>query len=305
MSDEAIPPRPRRPRVIPRGPHDQARVRTIGRRRAIFTDNYARLLAARWRVLLVLLVAVYLLINVVFAAIYVAIGPCIENARPGSWLDPFFFSVETFATIGYGKMLPQGDAANFVMTAEAIVGFIYFAMATGLLFSKFSRPTSRVLFSNVAVISHYDGRPHLMLRIANERGNRIVDATIAMTMLKSTVSTEGHQMRRFHDMKLARSRAPLLQLSWTILHPIDEDSPLYDMRPDDVAASEAEVIVSLTGLDETMSQPIHARYSYRCDEILTDAVFEDVLHVMPDGTLEMHYHRFHAVRRLVQESSSR
>ena len=287
---------PPRPRLIPRGPRDTVRIRTVGRRRAILTDNYAKLLAARWGTLMALIVLVYVVINIVFAAAYIVTGPCIENARPGSWLDPFFFSVQTFATIGYGKMLPSGDAANVIVTVEAIAGFIYFAMATGLLFSKFSRPTSRVLFSNVAVIAQYDGQPHLMLRLANERGNRIVDAEVAMTLLKNTVSPEGHRMRRFYDMKLARDRAPLLQLSWTLLHPINAASPLYGMTGADIAADEAEVIVALTGLDETLSQTIHARFSYRCDEILRDAVFEDVLHVLPDGTIEMLYSGFHATR---------
>ena len=170
------------------------------------------------------------------------------------------------ATIGYGKMTPSGAAANLLVTLEALAGFGYFAVVTGLIFSKFSRPTARVLFSDVAVICPYDGVPHLMLRLANERGNRIVDADIRLVALRKEKSQEGHEMRRFHDLALLRHRVPMMQLTWTVMHRIDEKSPLYNATPQSLRDGDVELIVSLTGLDETLSQTIHARYSYLPEE---------------------------------------
>ena len=296
MSNTEQPVSFKRPRVVPRSEADRVRIVPVGRRPVGLRDLYAQMLAASWQRVMLTIVLSYVSLNLLFAAGYMAIGHAIENARPASWTDAFFFSVQTFATIGYGRMLPVGFAANMLVTMEAVAGFIFFAVATGLIFSRFSRPTSRVLFSNVAVIGPYDGKPYMMFRLANERGNRIVDASMTMVMLRNEVTSEGHVMRRFHDMKLARSAAPLLQLTWTVQHPIDNDSPLKNMSLQDLKDCEAEIIASLTGLDETLSQTIHARFSYKHDEIVFNAMFEDVLLPGVNGTLEVHFHRFHDVR---------
>ena len=188
---------PRRARLVPRGDEDRFEIVKTGHRNLRLGDMYVRLLAASWQQLLCLIVLVYLSTNVLFALAYLAIGNGIENAKPGSFSDAFFFSVQTMSTIGYGKMAPVGIAANLLVTLQVLTAFGFFAVVTGLVFSKFSRPTARVLFSNVDVICPYEGAPHFMLRLANERSNRIVDATIHMFLLRKEVTKEGHKVLVF------------------------------------------------------------------------------------------------------------
>jgi inward rectifier potassium channel len=301
------PPRPapsvRGPRLVPRQDVDRARIIPVGARRVFMQDSYVHLLAASWRRLILVIVAGWLGLNMLFAVAY-AWFDGIQNARAHSFSDAFFFSVETFATIGYGRMAPLGLAAHLIMTVEAMTGFIFYAFATGLIFSKFSRPTARVLFSNVAIVAPYNGKRHLMLRLANERGNGIVDAVIRLTLLRNEITKEGQSMRRFTDLELTRSAVPLLRISWTALHPIDEKSPLFGETLDSLRAADAEIIISLSGLDETLSQIIHARFSYQVDEVVFDATFEDVIHRNDRGDIEVHFHKFHDVKPLAPAQSS-
>ena len=222
----------------------------------------------------------------------------VGGGRACSYSDMFFLSVQTMATIGYGKMVPYGFTANAIVSVEALWGFTFFAFVTGLAFAKFSRPTARVLFSEVAVISDYEGKPHLKIRLANQRTNRIVDAKINLVFLRTVVTKEGYKMRRFEDLKLARDHVPLLQLTWTLMHPIDENSPLYGVTPELLEANQDEIIVTLSGLDETMSQMIHTRHSYVSDEIICNAFFEDILTSHDDGIVEVNYNLFHSYRRV-------
>jgi len=289
--------KPSRVRLVPRGRDGTAPI-TTGRRKKHLNDLYVELLAASWIRLLALILMLNLTINISFALGYLAIGDGIENARPGSFADAFFFSVQTLATIGYGKMVPHGLAANLLVTLETMTGFGFFAVVTGLVFSKFSRPTARVLFSNVAVICPYNGVPHLMLRLANERNNRIVDANVHVVLLREEMTKEGHDMRRFHDLNLVRSRVPVIRLTWTVMHPIDENSPLYHACAESLRDSETEIVVSLIGLDETLSQTIHTRYSYVADEIKCNAMFEDVIQQRDDGRIAVDYRKFHKVKPL-------
>jgi inward rectifier potassium channel len=294
MPKKKLEPIIRRPRLVPRG--DGLKIVTKGKRKIYIGDLYAQLLAAPWKYLLSTIAILYFLANIVFACAYLFLSDGIENTRHGSFSDAFFFSVQTMATIGYGRMSPIGFIANLLVTVEALAGFGFFALVTGLVFAKFSRPTARVLFSKVAVITNYEGTPHLMIRLANERGNRIVNATIQLVILGMEKTKEGHQMRRFRDLELVRDKVPIMQLTWTVMHPIDKNSPLYNISPEKLREKEIEIIVSLTGLDETFSQTIHARYSYIADEILCNSVFEDILKRSDDGELQINYHRFHDVK---------
>lgn len=280
-------------RVVSRG--DGLRVHRKGLKRVYVSDLYAELQAAPWFLLLLLIVVLYLLTNVVFASIYLYLGNPIENAAPDSFSDAFFFSVQTMATIGYGKMVPIGMAANILVTVEALFGFAFFAIVTGLVFSKFSRPTARVLFSRAAVIGPYDGKPHLMMRLANERSNRIVDADIEIVLARDEVNAEGTKMRRFHDLKVSRHHVPLMQYTWLVMHPINKESPLDGLTAEELKKTHAEVIVALKGYDEALAQPIYTRYSYIADEIIFNAVFEDILN-RGEQTLEIDYAKFHATR---------
>jgi inward rectifier potassium channel len=291
-----------RARLVPRGDDDKIEINRSGQRNMRMGDLYIRLLSATWRQLLCGIVVLYLSINILFMLAYIYLGSGISHARPGSFIDAFFFSVQTMSTIGYGNMSPVGLATNLLVTLQVLNGFGFFALVTGLVFSKFSRPTARVMFSNVAVICPYNGVPHFMFRLANERNNRIVDANIHVAILKKETTTEGHEMRKFHDLKLLRSRNPILQLSWSVMHMIDETSPLYHATPENLREWDAEIIVSLTGLDETLSQTIHARFSYIAEDIICNSTFVDILKRKENGRgVDVDYSHFHEVKSLVPE----
>ncbi len=236
--------------------------RRIGLKRKWHRDLYHRALTWPWWGFLLLVVAVFLAINVVFAVLYLLQQGAISNAAPGSLLDAFFFSVETFATIGYGVLAPATVYANTLMTAEAICGLLFVALTTGMLFARVSRPTARVLFSRVAVVSPFNGRPTLMVRMGNERTSQILQAEVTMTLVRNEVTREGDSIRRFYDLPLSRSRTPLFALSFLAMHPIDTASPLCGCSPEGLEAIEAEILVTVAGLDETSGQTVHARHSY-------------------------------------------
>jgi len=286
----------RRPRLVPRG-NDGFQVIRIGHKKFWFSDLYVRMLSMSWGSYVVLIAALYFLSNLVFASVFYLDSGGIENARAGSFLDMYFFSVQTMATIGYGKMSPHDITTNIVVTVEALWGFTFFAFVTGLAFARFSRPTARVLFSDVAVISDYEGKPHLKIRVANQRANRIVNVNVNLVMLHDGVTKEGYRMRRFYDLPLVRSHVPLLQLTWTLMHPIDEKSPLSGATADTLRAAEDEIIISLSGHDEALSQTIHARHSYVADEIMCNAFFEDILSRHDDGSVEVNYNLFHSYKK--------
>ena len=287
------------PRLVERN-RDGLTLNAVGRRRHRFKDAYVHLLDAPPLIVALVLCGAYLLINVVFALLYVLVPGSIDNVRFDSlaraWLDAFFFSVQTFATIGYGGMVPHGLYGNALVTLESMCGFVFHGVVTGVMFAKFSRPSSRVLFSHTAVIGTHDGRLCFMLRLANERDNRIINAQAELTLMRDEITAENTRMRRFYDLKLIRNRIPLLRLTWTLYHIIDQTSPLHGMSADDLRHVEAEIIVSLAGIDETFAQPVHARHSYIADEIACNMRFVDVLHRRSsDGVLEVRYDRFHDI----------
>ncbi len=266
-----------------------------GIRTRYFDDLYHFLLVASWPRLLALLSLLYVLSNAAFAVAYLLGGDSLDGAQPGSFGDAFFFSVQTMATIGYGKIVPRTLFANVLVTIESLVGLLGLAMVTGLIFAKFSRPTARVLFSRVAVVSPRDGVPCLMFRVANQRGDLIVEARIHVVLARNEITAEGELIRRLSDLQLLREQHALFALSWTVIHPLTGTSPFAGATPASLAALEGEIIVSLTGLDETFSQTVHARHSYTADEIVWDARFVDILSRLPDGRRRVDYTHFHDV----------
>jgi inward rectifier potassium channel len=290
----AAPLPPQRPTLVPRG--DTPPIVKVGLRARPLSDLYHFLMKTGWTTIFLLVVGGFLLVNVLFAAIYVWLGPgAIENARPGRFDDAFFFSVQTMATIGYGKLIPRTTAANVLVTLEALVGLIVVAMTTGIVFTRFARARARVLFSRCAVVTSYDGRPAFMFRMANERGNQIAEATLRATLLRSETLREGTTMRRQYDLQMVREHSIVFVLTWTAIHIIDDASPLRGATAASLAENEIEVVVSVTGYDETVSSQIHARHSYLPDEIHFGARMKDVLSVLPDGRRQIDYRRFHEV----------
>lgn len=275
--------------------HDIGDVIRVGGRRGYTDDLYHLLLQASWGRVMLLVASMYVGINALFGCLYLAGGDCVTGMAKGSFLDAFFFSVQTFSTIGYGVMAPKNAFASVVVTLEAFCGLVCVAMATGLMFAKFSRPTARVLFSDRVIIAPRNGKPTLMLRMANERANDIIEASFRVSALKSEVSAEGEQMRRVHDVKLVRSDTPVFTLSFQALHVIDEESPLHGLTPETIAAGEVRLIVTVTGLDATFATTIHARHVYNPEDVVWNGRFADVMSVMPGGQLKLDYGKFHDI----------
>lgn len=258
-------------------------------------DLYHLLLTISWAKFFALICLGYIVTNTVFALAYLAVGDGIEHARKGHFLDAFFFSVQTMATIGYGAMYPKTAFANALVTVEALLGLLGVAMATGLMFARFSIPKARVVFSRVALITPYNGMPTLMFRVGNERENWILEAQISVTLVRSEITKEGDVMRRFYDLSLVRSHSPLFALTWTVMHTIDDESPLYGLTPEEMLEDNMEILVTFTGLDETVSQTLHARFSYISGEIIWNMRFVDILSKTQDGRRCIDYSRFHDV----------
>lgn len=253
---------------------------------------YYYLVGASWAVVLPVFAAGFLVVNALFALLYLEVGG-VSHVRPGSFTDAFFFSVQSFATIGYGYMAPQTVGAHVLVTCETMVGLLGLAMATGLVFAKFSRPKARVVFSKVAVIAQRDGVPTLMFRVANERANHVVEATLKVALTRATVTLEGERYRKMEDLKLIRSESPAFIITWTALHPITPDSPLYGATPESLARDQVEILIILTGIDGTLGETIHARFSYLPEEIRFNERFADVIHTRPNGRREIVYAHFH------------
>jgi len=258
-------------------------------------DPYHLMLTIPWSGFLALAALGYVVANALFALAYLAGGDGIENARPGSFFDAFFFSVQTMASIGYGAMHPRTAYANVVVTIESLTGLMGLAMGTGLMFARFSQPTARVIFSSVAVITPYEGVPTLMFRAANQRRNQILEAQMRVRLMRDEVSAEGQFMRRVYDLNLVRNQNPMFSLSWTAMHPIDEQSPFYGATPESLDEAETSLVVTLSGLDETVSQTIYARHTYVSREILWNMRFVDIISKTKEGNRFVDYSRFHDV----------
>ena len=258
-----------------------------------FHDLYHFALRISWWRFLLLGALLYLAANAFFALFYLLQPGAIAEARPGSFADAFFFSVQTMATVGYGRMWPATLYANLIVTVETAVGLLLVAVATGLVFARFSRPTARVLFSGVAVIGPYNGVPTLSLRLANQRRNQILQAEVAVTLVRDERTAEGILIRRFYDLPLARYRSPVFAMTFTVMHPIDRDSPLSGATAISLAAQNTELVVTASGIDEVIAQRVHTRTSYLPHEILWGHRFVDVIGWTEDGRRVIDYRRFH------------
>jgi inward rectifier potassium channel len=241
---------------------------------------YQSLLTMPWWKFLVILSSSYFVINAVFATIFLLCGPDALNG-PGSgalhsyFLRAFFFSIQTFATIGYGQIGPVGLAANLIVTVESFAGLLALALATGMIFARFSRPTAKILFSDLAVIAPYQGIRAFEFRIANARKNQLIELE-AKVLFSRVENSEAKAGRQFYELPLERRKVVFFPLHWTIVHPIDEHSPLYGLTEEDFHRGHAEFLVLLTGIDETFSQTVHSRSSYRADEVVWNAKFTNI-----------------------------
>ncbi len=264
---------------------------------------YHTLLTMTWLRFISLMTLYYLLVNMLFAFAYMLCGagalttPA-EETYGSHFLHAFFFSVHTFATIGYGNISPVGTAANLVVTVEALIGLLSVALLTGVIFARFSRPTAKILFSQHAIIAPYRGINAFEFRLTNARKNQIIELG-AKVLFARFEEQNGKSIRRFYPMTLEREQVTFFPLSWTIVHPIDEQSPLNGMTHDDLHKSNAEFLILLTGIDETFSQTVHTRSSYTADELVWNARFRDIYNRAVDSqTLTIDVRRLDLIERL-------
>jgi inward rectifier potassium channel len=231
----------------------------------------------------------YVALNFVFATIYFLAG--VERIKGteaptafGRFLNVFFFSAHTLTTVGYGNMWPQGVIANSIAAVEALFGLMTFALATGLLFGRFSRPAARLGFSQHMLVTPYKEGLSLQFRIANRRSNNLMDLE-ARVVLVTVEMMGGKLQRRYQALTLERPGVLFLPLTWTIVHPLDETSPLYGKTPEELSRLQAELLVLVKAFDDTFYQILHTRYSYRHDEIVWGARFEPAFNIDNEGNL--------------------
>lgn len=267
-------------------------IRVVGGPPFNLRDLYHLLLRVPWWAAIGFIVAAYLGLNATFAALYLAVGG-VANATPGSFLDAFFFSVQTMGTIGYGQMYPATRLANALVVAESVASLVATALATGLVFSRFSQTRARVAFSSQVAIGPLDGVPTLMIRVGNERRGRLVDVAFRLTLARTTRTAEGVAIFRNLDVPLVRERAPSLSRAWMVIHRIAPGSPFLGDTPASLPASEAELTLEVSGFDNVSGQPVHAQRTWQASAIVWGARLADVLTELPDGNLQIDLQRFH------------
>lgn len=252
--------------------------RRIGTPRHLRRDLYLYLVDGSWLRLIVALAILYTLANTVFAGLYLLEAGSIRGAEASGFAQAFFFSVQTLSTIGFGGLIPGSLYGNTLVAVESAVGVFALAIVTGLVFAKVSRPRASALFSDGMVVTQFYGRPTLMFRVGNALGNEVVEADVSLTALTEELSPEGHHLHRLRDLKLVRSHQPLFVLSWTVMHRIDESSPLYGVdwtSPDNPITG---FLATFTGHDDSYGQTTHARHQYSAGEVQPGRRFVDIIH---------------------------
>lgn len=290
--------KPAAPRERVRPTFGGRKVITAGLENNLWTDFYHNAMTATWPMFFGVLAAAFLFLNLFFAGIFMLGGDPIANARPGSFWDLFFFSVETTSTVGYGDMHPQTIYGHSVATIENFVGMVLLAVMTGLVFARFSRPRARLIFARNPVVTIHNGLPTLKFRLANARNNFITEANAKLWVLTSNVTSEGVRLVGFQRMRVLKSENPVFALSWTLLHPIDEQSQLFGLSAEEIEARRMNFVVSITGLDETSSQTVHARQTFAAEDLRFGHEFVDIHSVDEDGSRRVDYGRIHDTKPL-------
>ena len=271
---------------------------THGLPRRLWQDLYHRLMTIGWPQLFVSFALFFAGINLMFGGVYALQPGDVAAVNPRGYWGLFFFSVETFATVGYGDMHPQTTFAHSVATLENFIGLTSLALITGLTFARFSRPTARFLFARYAVVRPLDGRSTLMIRCANARQNIVVEAAAQLRMLRDEITAEGYRIRRIYDLPLRRSQHPLFLFGWTLLHVIDAASPLQGSSAQSLRESRSFLLLTISGTDETTGQTIMARVRYGPEALRWNHSFVDILHTDEHGVDHFDYRRFDEVEPL-------
>lgn len=263
-------------------------IRRIGTPFFRTADVYNALITISWSMFNLLVFLAYVLINILFALVYLALG--IENldgiklqtSAFQHFMDAFFFSAQTISTVGYGHISPSGLATSSVAALESLVGLLSFALATGLLYGRFSRPSAKIRYSKNIIVAPYRDINALMFRLANYRSNQLIELEMNV-MLTYNAIADGKLIRQYVPLELERSKISLLTLSWTVVHPITDDSPLKKMSLDFLKSGEAEFIVMLKSFDDGFSQTVHSRTSYTAEDVVWGAHFISAFSLDQDG----------------------
>ncbi|OUR96912.1 hypothetical protein A9Q84_11290 [Halobacteriovorax marinus] len=269
------------------------KIKLKGVQKGLFHDTFYWVIKSSWFKFLFVAMIAYLLINSFFASLYYFIGAEIVNARPDSYWDAFVFSFQTSSTLGFGHYLPKSDLAHVIVILDTFSGIFYVAIVTGLAFAKFAKASARISFTDNIIVSVFDGVPTLMFRMVNSRETHIVDVNLNVSALIPYVSKEGMHMRRFHKLPLVTSHNPTFSLSWTVMHQITEESPLYGMALKEIQENAILVFVSLTGIEDVLSQSIHASHQYPTESFVKATKFVDILDTTKKDNYTLDYARFH------------
>lgn len=273
-----------------------SRIERIGLSRWHWGDIYHWMLTLSWSRFFLLVGALFVVTNLSFATAFFLVPGSISNARPGYFPDTLFFSIETLATVGYGYMNPGSTYGHIVASTEILLGMVEVAAVTGLLFARFSRPTSRIMFSDVAVVTPFNGVPTLMLRAGNERANLILEASVRASLVRRETTLEGQIFTRFYDLVLERERSGVFALTWTVMHKIDASSPLYGKSQQDLQNEGTTLSVGISGTDDTLNDFVHARQTYAAEHIFFNHHFADIMSDKLDGNLRiLDYSKFHDI----------
>ncbi len=257
--------------------------------RSMRRDEYHTLLTMGWTKTITLFLLGFLFVNAIFATLFWLAPGSLTNSD-NSWIDCFFFSVQTLGTIGYGHWSPATDYAHIIVTIEASIGIVIVAILAGFFFAKFARPQSKIEFTKKMILQDFEGHPTLVFRIINIRENQLIDSKVHVNLLLDTLTKEGQIMRRFLDLKLIRNRVPIFSMSMSLMHVIDEESPLQPMLKGEKL--KGEIIVTVVGTDSTFGQTVHATQLYELDDIVTGKRWSDMVEVKPGGVRHIDYAEF-------------
>jgi len=254
-------------------------------------DTYHLILTLSWPQFAGFIFGIYLLINLIFAALYMLDAHAVAEMPPGSFLHAFFFSVETLATVGYGHMYPESLYGHTISMLEIMLGMFGLAVITGLIFVRFSRPTARMQFSKVAVIAPFDGVPNLMIRVANLRHQAMVEPEFRMILLRNTITVEGEEVRRFRSLKLEFDRLVAFPAVLTVRHRIDEESPIFGMTPEDFRQQDIRIVASIVGVDTVIVAPVQSFGDYSYEQIEWNRRFVEIYGQNDEGDWTVDYGR--------------
>jgi inward rectifier potassium channel len=267
-------------------------------RRRWLLDLFHLFMTVSWPIIFASFAAFFFVFNLLFAAAYSLQPDDIANLNPAGYWGRFFFSVETFATVGYGDMHPQTPFAHIVAAIEIFIGLMSLALITGMMFARFSKPTARFVFARQAVVRPLNGTPTLMLRAANARQNIVMEASARLRLLRDEVTPEGFRIRRIQDLPLMRNRHPVFLFGWTMLHVIDGTSPLAGQTEQSLSSARAYLLLTVIGTDETTGQSLMARQEYPASAVRWNHGYVDILSTDADGVDHFDYTRFHDIEPL-------